>query len=100
MYIQAVSGYLAPPIAAIYLLAVLWPRANETVSGRVASIQRRHVLIARLVAGCVLGAAVGLADRKRAPGRGLRVAGTALPRNGRAAGGRALVAALHVLRHV
>ncbi|CAH8523432.1 unnamed protein product [Dicrocoelium dendriticum] len=29
IYIQAVSAYLAPPVAAVYLLAVLWPRANE-----------------------------------------------------------------------
>jgi len=31
-YIQAVSAYLAPPIASVYLLAVLWPRANERVN--------------------------------------------------------------------
>jgi len=31
-YIQAVSAYLAPPIASVYLLAVLWPRANERVT--------------------------------------------------------------------
>ena len=30
-YIQAISAYLAPPIATVYLLAVLWPRANERV---------------------------------------------------------------------
>ena len=30
-YIQAISAYLAPPIASVYLLAVLWPRANERV---------------------------------------------------------------------
>lgn len=29
IYIQSVSAYLAPPIAAVYLLAVLWPRLNE-----------------------------------------------------------------------
>ncbi len=28
-YIQAVTAYLAPPICAVFLLAVLWPRANE-----------------------------------------------------------------------
>ena len=31
-YIQAISAYLAPPIACVYLLAVLWPRANERVT--------------------------------------------------------------------
>lgn len=29
IYIQAVSAYLAPPIASVYLLAVLWKRGNE-----------------------------------------------------------------------
>ena len=28
-YIQTVQSYFAPPLAAIYILAVLWPRANE-----------------------------------------------------------------------
>ena len=29
IYIQSVAAYLSPPIAAVYLLAVLWKRANE-----------------------------------------------------------------------
>jgi len=37
-YIQAISAYLAPPIAAVYLLAVLWPRANERVNHTNSSI--------------------------------------------------------------
>lgn len=32
IYIQSVSAYLAPPIAAVYILAVLWKRMNEAVS--------------------------------------------------------------------
>ncbi|XP_014671306.1 PREDICTED: sodium/myo-inositol cotransporter-like [Priapulus caudatus] len=28
-YIQAVAGQLSPPVAAIYILAILWPRCNE-----------------------------------------------------------------------
>ncbi|XP_023340266.1 LOW QUALITY PROTEIN: sodium/glucose cotransporter 4-like [Eurytemora carolleeae] len=28
-YIQAITSYLAPPICAIYLLAIFWPRTNE-----------------------------------------------------------------------
>lgn len=32
IYIQSVAAYLSPPIAAVYLLAVLWKRANEMVS--------------------------------------------------------------------
>lgn len=31
IYIQSVAAYLSPPIAAVYLLAVLWKRANEEV---------------------------------------------------------------------
>ena len=31
-YIQAISAYLSPPIASVYLLAVLWTCANERVS--------------------------------------------------------------------
>lgn len=29
IYIQAIAAYLSPPIAAVYLTAVLWKRANE-----------------------------------------------------------------------
>jgi Sodium:solute symporter family len=28
-YIQSVTSFLAPPICAVYLLAVLWKRTNE-----------------------------------------------------------------------
>ncbi|KAK3757698.1 hypothetical protein RRG08_000206 [Elysia crispata] len=28
-YIQTVTGYFAPPILAVFLLAILWPRTNE-----------------------------------------------------------------------
>lgn len=31
VYIQAVTSYLAPPVTAIFVLAVFWPRANEQV---------------------------------------------------------------------
>ena len=31
IYIQAISAYLAPPIAAVYLVAVIWKRGNEQV---------------------------------------------------------------------
>jgi len=30
-YIQSVTSFLAPPICAVYLLAVLWRRTNEQV---------------------------------------------------------------------
>jgi solute carrier family 5 (sodium/glucose cotransporter), member 9 len=33
-YIQAVQSFLAPPVAACYLLAVLWKRINEEVTMR------------------------------------------------------------------
>jgi uncharacterized sodium:solute symporter family permease YidK len=32
IYIQSIAAYLAPPIAAVYLLAILWQKANEKVS--------------------------------------------------------------------
>lgn len=31
IYIQSVAAYLAPPIAAVYLIAILWTKANEQV---------------------------------------------------------------------
>ena len=32
IYIQSIAAYLAPPIAAVYLLAILWKRTNEKVN--------------------------------------------------------------------
>ncbi|NWW77207.1 SC5AA protein, partial [Climacteris rufus] len=29
VYIQAVTSYLAPPVTAVFILAIFWPRANE-----------------------------------------------------------------------
>ncbi|NXJ34498.1 SC5AA protein, partial [Ciconia maguari] len=34
VYIQAVTSYLAPPVTAVFVLAVFWPRANEQVRSR------------------------------------------------------------------
>lgn len=31
LYIQAVSAYFSPPIAALYLIAILWTKATEKV---------------------------------------------------------------------
>lgn len=31
IYVQSVSAFLAPPISAVYLLAILWKRTNEQV---------------------------------------------------------------------
>lgn len=31
VYIQAVTSSLAPPVTAVFVLAVFWPRANEQV---------------------------------------------------------------------
>jgi hypothetical protein len=31
IYIQAVTGYIAPPVCSVFLLAVLIPRVNEEV---------------------------------------------------------------------
>lgn len=32
LYIQAVSAYFSPPIAALYLIAILWTKATEKVN--------------------------------------------------------------------
>ena len=45
IYLQSVQAYISPPIAAVFLVGVLWPRAN------------RYGAIASLVVGAVLGAA-------------------------------------------
>jgi SSS family solute:Na+ symporter len=45
IYLQSVQAYISPPIAAVFLLGVFWPRAN------------RYGAIASLVVGAVLGAA-------------------------------------------
>jgi solute:Na+ symporter, SSS family len=44
IYLQSVQAYVSPPIAAVFLVGVFWPRAN------------RYGAIASLVAGAVLGA--------------------------------------------
>jgi solute:Na+ symporter, SSS family len=45
IYLQSVQAYISPPIAAVFLIGVFWPRAN------------RHGAIWALAAGAVLGAA-------------------------------------------
>jgi solute:Na+ symporter, SSS family len=45
IYLQSVQAYISPPIAAVFLFGVFWPRAN------------RQGAIASLIAGAVLGAA-------------------------------------------
>jgi len=43
IYLQSVQAYISPPIAAVFLFGVFWPRAN------------RHGAIAALASGAVLG---------------------------------------------
>ncbi len=43
IYLQSVQAYVSPPIAAVFLMGVFWPRAN------------RHGAIAALGAGAILG---------------------------------------------
>jgi SSS family solute:Na+ symporter len=45
IYLQSVQAYISPPIAAVFLFGVFWPRVN------------RHGAITALVSGAVLGAA-------------------------------------------
>ena len=42
VYIQAVTSYLAPPVTAVFVLAVFWPRANEQVHARIGSVLGSH----------------------------------------------------------
>ena len=44
IYLQSVQAYISPPIAAVFLIGVFWPRAN------------RYGAIAALLVGAVLGA--------------------------------------------
>ena len=41
-YIQAVSSYFSPPIAAVYIIAILWKRSNE--KGRQDSLRKKRFL--------------------------------------------------------
>ena len=45
IYLQSVQAYISPPIAAVFLFGVFWPRAN------------RHGAIVALATGAVLGSA-------------------------------------------
>ena len=45
IYLQSVQAYISPPIAAVFLFGMFWPRAN------------RHGAIAALASGAVLGGA-------------------------------------------
>ena len=53
IYLQSVQAYVSPPIAAVFLFGVFWPRAN------------RHGAIASLVLGAILGAARFLFELNR-----------------------------------
>ena len=53
IYLQSVQAYISPPIAAVFLVGVFWPRAN------------RFGAIASLVVGAVLGAARFLFELNR-----------------------------------
>jgi SSS family solute:Na+ symporter len=60
-YVQSVQAYIAPPIAAVFLFGVLWPRANAT--GAAAALATGAVLGVLRLGGEALsgGAATGLA---------------------------------------
>jgi len=53
IYLQSVQAYISPPIAGVFLVGVIWPRAN------------RQGAIAALVAGAVLGAARFIVELNR-----------------------------------
>ena len=50
-YIQAVSNFLCPPITAVFLIALFWPRMNEPVT-KITSASQEITLI---ILGCLLG---------------------------------------------
>jgi solute:Na+ symporter, SSS family len=53
IYLQSVQAYVSPPIAAVFLFGVFWPRAN------------RHGAIASLVVGAILGGARFIVELNR-----------------------------------
>lgn len=71
-YIQAVSSYLAPPVSAVFVLALFVPRVNEKVSTRVgcelgAGFGHRRRLTLSTPTGRLLGTDWGPADGSGAP---------------------------------
>lgn len=46
VYIQSITSYLAPPVCAVYVLAILWQRINEKAS-RIFSLVDTNVLLER-----------------------------------------------------
>lgn len=44
VYIQSVTSYLAPPVTAVFTLAVFWKRTNEQVTNTHASPPRALIL--------------------------------------------------------
>ncbi|XP_049647373.1 sodium/glucose cotransporter 5 isoform X3 [Accipiter gentilis] len=64
VYIQAVTSYLAPPVTAVFVLAVFWPRANEQgafwglMAGLVLGLARMGLELAYPVPRC------GVPDRR------------------------------------
>jgi SSS family solute:Na+ symporter len=53
IYLQSVQAYISPPIAAVFLVGVFWPRAN------------RYGAFSSLISGAVLGAARFLLELNR-----------------------------------
>ncbi|KAK8736729.1 hypothetical protein OTU49_004621 [Cherax quadricarinatus] len=58
VYIQSISSFLSPPICAIYLLAIFWPRTNEPgafwglIVGLIIGLTRFVLEYAFVVPGC------------------------------------------------
>lgn len=42
VYIQSITSFLSPPICAIYLLAIFWPRTTEPVNSTASYIQSKE----------------------------------------------------------
>ena len=44
IYIQAVSAYFSPPIAALYLISILWTKATEKVCHKTCFMRNKQSL--------------------------------------------------------
>lgn len=45
VYIQSVTSYLAPPVTAIFVMAVFWKRTNEAVGILYSTLRHRAIFI-------------------------------------------------------
>ncbi len=59
-YIQSTTSYLAPPICAVFLLAVFWPRCNEPGAKKISLLFKVNFETFDSTTGAVWALAVGI----------------------------------------